>query len=104
MTTREELQRLIDSPYGASRVAGAALKPDGRPGRRKDPAPAGYAATPGTGPDGETCKSCRHYVRRQFAKTYLKCGLMAHAWTGGRKTDVLAASPACVRWERPRDQ
>lgn len=99
--TREELQALMDAPFGASRQAGAALKPDGGSGRRKDPAPAGYAASPGTGPEGETCRSCAHYTRREFAKVYLKCALMRHAWTGGRKTDVLASSPACARWAKP---
>lgn len=32
----------------------------------------------GSGPDGETCKTCSHYTRRTngSAKVYLKCGLM----------------------------
>lgn len=102
--TREELQRLMDSPYGASRQAGAALKPNGTPGRRKDPEPAGYAAPPGTGPEGETCATCAHFTRRLFAKTYLKCGLMAANWTGGRKTDVKARAPACRQWAKPEPE
>lgn len=67
--------------------------------RRKDPTPKGYAAVPGTGPSGETCRSCRHMAPQRFAKTYNKCGLMQSYWTGGRGTDVLARSPACRRWE-----
>jgi|AACY02.18.fsa_nt_gi hypothetical protein len=59
----------------------------------------GYAWTPGTGPDGETCRTCRHLVRNQLAKVYLKCGLMRANWTGGSKTDVYARSPACKKWE-----
>lgn len=72
-----------------------------RPKRRrgKDPVPSGYAGRVGAGPEGETCKSCKHLVRNRLAKTYLKCGLMAAFWTGSRKTDVLARSPACDRWE-----
>lgn len=62
--------------------------------------PRGYAATPGTGPEGETCKTCAHLYRRECAKTYLKCLLMKSRWTGGAATDIRAGSPACNRWER----
>ncbi len=64
----------------------------------------GYAAPPGTGPAGETCKSCRHYVLRQFAGTYRKCGLMRRFWTGGPGSDVRASAPACSRWEKPNEK
>jgi hypothetical protein len=63
--------------------------------------PKGYAAMPGTGPAGETCKSCGHLYRNRLAKTYLKCGLMKAHWTGGAGTDVLARSPACRNWSAP---
>ena len=66
--------------------------------------PAGYAEHPGTGPDGETCKSCRHLACRELAKRYYKCDLMRHAWTSGRGTDVLLRSPACSRWAGKRSQ
>ena len=59
----------------------------------------GYAATPGTGPQGETCKTCQHLYRKRMAGTYLKCSLMEAVWTGGGATDVKAGSPACARWE-----
>lgn len=95
---------MMDAPYGASRAAGAPLSLDGKPARRKDPTPAGYAARPGSGPEGETCSTCRHYVRREFAKTYLKCGLNSANWTGGRKSDVLARSPACRLWTPPLEE
>ena len=62
-----------------------------RPRRR------GHAAIPGTGPQGETCRTCVHLVRRQRAKTYLKCDLVK--WTSGAGTDVRAKDPACSRWE-----
>lgn len=63
-----------------------------------DPA-RGYYATPGTGPEGETCKTCRHAHANHLSKTYWKCELMRPAWTGGRKTDILMGSPACKGWE-----
>lgn len=61
----------------------------------------GYAARPGSGPAGETCRSCRHRVENEnrTAKVYWKCGLMRHTWTGGTGTDVRASSPACSKWE-----
>lgn len=55
----------------------------------------GYAASPGTGPAGETCGSCAHCVRR---KRYYKCGLNQASWTASRATDILKHAPACVRW------
>jgi len=61
--------------------------------------PAGYAAPPGSGPEGETCGTCNHLYRRKMAKTYLKCELMQARWTGGKGTDVRSRSPACLRWE-----
>ncbi len=60
----------------------------------------GYAASPGTGPAGETCGSCEHHHRNQMAKTYHKCALMRAIWTGGAKTDILVRSPACSKWEK----
>ena len=64
--------------------------------RRKPTVKRGYAALPGTGPAGETCKTCRHAKR--FGG-YSKCGLQRNAWTGGEGTDILLKSPACRRWE-----
>lgn len=59
----------------------------------------GHAWMPGTGPDGETCSTCKHLVRKTMSKTYLKCGLMRTTWTGGSGTDVKANDPACKKWE-----
>lgn len=61
----------------------------------------GYAAPPGTGPAGETCKTCRHLFRNHQSKTYLKCSLMSAHWTGGPGTDILAGAPACREWSKP---
>lgn len=74
----------------------------GRPGAKrksKSPEAAGYAALPGTGPEGETCKSCDHLTQiRGYAKRFYKCRLMQRVWTNGKKTDVLVRSPACAQW------
>lgn len=61
--------------------------------------PRGYAAPPGTGPAGETCGTCQHARRIVMGKTFHKCALAKAKWTHGRKTDVLAGSPACSKWE-----
>ena len=72
---------------------------DSKP-KRKTTQPRGYAARPGTGPAGETCKSCDHYTHRKFSKTYRKCALNRAAWTRGPGSDIKAGSPACEKWER----
>ena len=68
---------------------------------RKSPVKRGYAWQPGTGPQGETCGTCKHLFRNRMGKTYLKCSLMEAKWTGGAGTDILARSPACKLWEKP---
>ncbi len=70
--------------------------------RRKSTKPNGYAALPGTGPKGETCKTCEHYSGYRRSKIYRKCGLMQAKWTGGPGTDILARSPACAYWEKEK--
>jgi hypothetical protein len=67
--------------------------------RRRDARTAGYAGPPGRGPAGETCSSCSHLVRFKQSKSWCKCNLLRHAWTAGRRTDVLARSPACPSWQ-----
>ena len=75
----------------------------GKP-KRKPTQPRGHACNPGSGPAGETCKTCRHLCRLTYAKTYLKCGLMEDQWTGGPGTDVRAKDAACWKWEaKPTD-
>ncbi len=61
--------------------------------------PKGHAAKPGSGPVGETCRSCKHYTLREWAGTYRKCGLMRAHWTGGGGSDIRARDPACSKWE-----
>lgn len=57
----------------------------------------GYAALPGSGPEGETCGSCRHHVENRRARAYHKCDL--YPWTNGGATDIRLRSPACEKWE-----
>lgn len=80
-----DVQALMDAP-----ITG--------PKKRKPTLPRGHAALPGTGPAGETCKTCAHLERVEFAKTYLKCGKMRAHWTGGPGTDVRAKDAACSNW------
>ena len=63
------------------------------------PKPAGYAATPGSGPEGETCGSCS-FCRFKLirGRRVYKCGRMAGCWTRGRESDVNKRSPACSEW------
>jgi len=59
----------------------------------------GYAARPGSGPSGETCKTCDHAVRCHHGnKHYWKCTLMRQKWTGSYGTDIRLKSPSCMHW------
>jgi hypothetical protein len=68
----------------------------------------GYAAPPGTGPAGETCKTCAHYTHSRNSegrgRKFPKCGLMRRLWTHGPGTDIKASSPACRKWEAKEDE
>lgn len=63
----------------------------------------GYAMKPGTGPQGETCGSCKHRFVKRMAGTYHKCLITRRNWTGGAGTDIRVRSPACQRWEPIED-
>lgn len=78
---------------------------DAHPGaltQRKKPLGKGYAATPGTGPEGEKCKTCAHYTHNRGSegrrRPYPKCAIMRPFWTNGPGTDIKASSPACRHW------
>ena len=60
----------------------------------------GYAARPGTGPAGETCKTCKHSCYHQRVRRFWKCRLMKDKWTHGYGTDIRLKSPACKEWSR----
>lgn len=72
------------------------VKPSGRPHRSTKGRKNGYAWTPGTGPEGETCGSCLHRAKRG---KFSKCKLVREKWTNSYGTDVLVKSPACRKWE-----
>ena len=74
-----------------------ALTKGGKPKRRYKAN--GYAASPGTGPYDETCRTCFHRTRHHYhGKVYNKCGLVKP--THGPGTDILCKSPACYCWKK----
>jgi hypothetical protein len=81
--------RLFDDPTATE------IKPAKR--RRE-----GAYATPfaiGSGPPGETCKTCVHRKMLDYHnKTYNKCGLMQKSWTHGGATDIKLRWAACWSW------
>jgi hypothetical protein len=74
--------------------------------KRKPTVKRGYAMPPGTGPAGETCKTCAHIVRpaTRSGARFRKCGLIRANWTHGEGTDILAGSPACAKWAKPEGE
>jgi hypothetical protein len=74
-------------------------------GERVKNDPPRIACTPdkiGTGPNGETCGSCR-WIHRSPSGRYRKCRLTDHRWTHGTATDIKAAWPACSKWQDPEE-
>lgn len=62
--------------------------------------PKGYAHTPGTGPKGETCKTCEHRVKlRANSKRFYKCGKNRDNWSHSITSDIVLKMPACNLWE-----
>jgi hypothetical protein len=60
----------------------------------------GYAAAPGSGPEGKTCGDCTHYRSVDGgSRSYPKCDLMRAHWTRGPGSDIKAGSPACRLFE-----
>jgi hypothetical protein len=95
-----EAPMIPDTDLFGQPITAPAPLPPGVKGRRKTVLN-GYAALPGTGPVGETCRSCKHYAHVKYAKVYRKCALIEKRWTNGPGTDILARSPACHYWEKP---
>ena len=62
------------------------------------PRPRAYPAMPGSGPAGETCKTCslRRAKETGSMKRYYKCRLVQP--TSGGATDIRLKSPACKFW------
>jgi len=65
--------------------------------RKRVPRPTCTPYPVGTGPRGETCRTCRWIVR--LRGRYLKCLKARVAWTHGGATDIRAKWPACKAWE-----
>src|SRR5690606_36520580 len=62
----------------------------------------GYAATPGSGPPQETCRSCEFYCRVIRGRhAYRKCWLEIDRWRWSETTEIRAGAPACKHWRRP---
>lgn len=69
---------------------------------KRTPSP-GITCTPaaiGTGPNGETCRTCKHATKISYANTFYKCELARAGWTGGKATDIKLRWPACAKWEK----
>ena len=57
----------------------------------------GHAGTPGTGPSGETCGTCKYLAcHRPNKKRYYKCGI--GNITHGPATDIRLKDPACEHY------
>lgn len=66
--------------------------------------PRGYAAKPGSGPAGETCRTCQHSCPiRHHDRNYWKCAHLRPNWTHGPGTDIRLKSPACTYWQQYTD-
>ena len=61
----------------------------------------GYARPPGSGPSGETCKTCEHCTATSGGnwKGY-KCAVIKHRWNHSPATDIALRSLACERWQQ----
>lgn len=67
--------------------------------RQRQPKRTGYAAPPGSGPQGSRCWDCvnRRLVESPARRRFWKCALVK--WTNGAGTDIRLRSPACSRFE-----
>lgn len=95
MPVDPRIQAALDAPlsHGAS-IGGLGLGTCVRRRRR------GYAAVPGTGPEGETCRTCKHiYFVQPNVKRFYKCRLTP--LTRGSASDIKVKSPACSQWKKP---
>jgi hypothetical protein len=67
--------------------------------QQRKPVITGHAAPPGTGPNGETCRTCLHL---EGPAGYTKaCGLMRGYWEQRtqKQNDVRLKDAACAKWE-----
>ncbi len=52
----------------------------------------------GKGPDGARCKTCAHFIRKHYGKTFFKCEFRGN--TNGPGTDHRANWPACSKYQK----
>ncbi len=92
MPVDPRIQAALDAPFAGQAASFLPKVGRGRSIRK------GFAAMPGTGPDGETCGSCAHcYFVQPNVKRFYKCRLTK--LTHGAASDIKKRSPACARWE-----
>lgn len=61
----------------------------------------GYAGTPGKGPTGETCGSCRfRQLAGRITRRYYKCGHERGYRSFSEASDIRLKTPACEFWIR----
>lgn len=72
-----------------------------KPSKAKRGQAKGHAAPIGSGPAGETCRTCAHARCIKFAKTYHKCALVKP--TAGPGTDIRLKWAACARWQKKEE-
>lgn len=68
----------------------------------RTPVPRGYAAQPGSGPQGMRCLDCRHMRKLEApsgARSFFKCFLIRERWTSGYATDIKARAPSCEKFQ-----
>ena len=51
---------------------------------------------------GETCRTCAHAVRREYANVHHKCGLNRDRWTASVNTDIRLKDAACNLYENEK--
>jgi hypothetical protein len=93
---------LFGRPLDAGAMTDAERK---RALRQASETPRGYVMPSGTGPRGETCKSCRHSAVKQprgGSGNYWGCLLFDRdsGWTHGPRTDIRLRYAACSKWEK----
>ena len=80
-------------------IGNFALEPPPDGPTKRSYAAAGFPATPGTGPSGETCATCGRCVKLTCrGANFYKCELLRVHWTRSPKTDIKLSSPACVKF------
>lgn len=54
------------------------------------------------GPEGKTCRSCKHAVQLSYSRVFYKCLLNRDRWTNGLGTDIRLKDPACGMYEEEK--